>query len=49
MPRKAASVLPDPVEAAISVWRPAWMAGHARTCADVGTPKRRSNQAATAG
>ena len=27
--RKAASVLPEPVGAAISVWRPAWIAGHA--------------------
>ena len=47
--RKAASVLPDPVGAAISVCRPAWIAGHASACAGVGAAKLRSNQAATAG
>ena len=47
--RKAASVLPDPVGAAISVCRPAWIAGHACACAGVGAAKLRSNQAATAG
>src|SRR5262249_50413676 len=47
--RKAASVLPDPVGAAISTCRPAWKAGHACACAAVGAAKLRSNQAATAG
>src|SRR5205807_4930906 len=47
--RKAASVLPDPVGAAISTCRPAWKAGHACSCAAVGAAKLRSNQAATAG
>ena len=47
--RKAASVLPDPVGAAISTCRPAWIAGHACACAAVGAAKLRSNQAATAG
>jgi len=35
--RKAASVLPEPVGAAISVCRPAAIAGHAAACAGVGT------------
>ena len=47
--RKAASVLPDPVGAAISVWRPAWIAGQAARCGAVGSAKLRPNQPATAG
>jgi hypothetical protein len=37
------------VGAAISTWRPAWIAGHASAWAGVGALKLRSNQAATAG
>ena len=47
--RKAASVLPEPVGAAISTWRPAAICGHAACCAAVGAAKVRSNQARTAG
>ena len=47
--RKAASVLPEPVGAEISVSRPAMMCGQPRACASVGALKRRSNQARTAG
>ena len=47
--RNAASVLPEPVGAAISTWRPAWIAGHAFACAGVGAAKVRLNQRATAG
>src|SRR3954453_12259010 len=47
--RKAASVLPEPVGAAIRVWRPAWISGQRRACGSVGEPKRFSNQEATAG
>src|SRR5262249_39791133 len=47
--RKAASVLPEPVGAAISTCRPAWKAGQACACAAVGAAKLRSNHAATAG
>ena len=47
--RNAASVLPEPVGAAISTCRPAWIAGQASACAAVGAAKLRSNQAATAG
>src|ERR1700726_4043357 len=47
--RKAASVLPDPVGAAMSVWRPALIAGHASACAGVGEAKVSANQLATAG
>jgi len=47
--RKAASVLPDPVGAAIRTLRPARMAGHASRCASVGCANVRSNQAVTAG
>ncbi len=47
--RNAASVLPEPVGAAISVCRPAWISGQARACGSVGRPKRFSNQEATAG
>ena len=37
--RNAASVLPEPVGAAISVCRPAWIAGHAARCGRVGSAK----------
>ena len=47
--RKAASVLPDPVGAAMRVWRPALIAGHASACAAVGPAKVSANQLATAG
>src|SRR6202022_1428367 len=47
--RNAASVLPDPVGAATSTCRPAWMAGHACACAGVGAAKLCANHAATAG
>ena len=47
--RKAMSVLPDPVGAAISTWRPDLIAGHASACAEVGAGKCAPNQAATAG
>src|SRR5262245_57427112 len=47
--RNADSVLPEPVGAAISTCRPAWIAGHASACAAVGAAKVRSNQAAIAG
>src|SRR5690348_16147809 len=47
--RNAASVLPEPVGAAISTSRPDWIAGHARTCASVGASNADSNQAETAG
>ena len=36
--RNAASVLPEPVGAAISVWRPSRIAAQPRTCAAVGAP-----------
>ena len=47
--RKAASVLPEPVGAAIRVWRPALIAGQASACAGVGALKLPANHAATAG
>jgi len=47
--RKAASVLPDPVGAAISTCLPAWKAGQACACAAIGAAKLWSNQSATAG
>src|ERR1700722_17937141 len=47
--RKAASVLPDPVGAAMRVWWPALIAGHASACAAVGPAKVSANQFATAG
>ncbi len=47
--RKAASVLPEPVGAQTSVSRPRGMRGQPAACASVGAPKRRSNQAWTAG
>jgi hypothetical protein len=47
--RNAASVLPEPVGAAMSVCRPAWMAGQPSSCGGVGLPKRSTNQSRTAG
>ncbi len=47
--RKAASVFPEPVGAAISVSAPRAMAGQPAACAGVGVPKRSSNQRATSG
>src|ERR1700722_19815814 len=47
--RKAASVLPDPVGAAMRVWRPALIAGQASACAGVGEAELLANQFATAG
>ena len=47
--RKAASVLPEPVGAAISTFRPALMAGQASACAGVGPAKLCWNHAPTAG
>ena len=46
---KAAKVLPEPVGAAISVWRPALIEGQASPCAAVAAAKRSANHAATAG
>ena len=40
---------PDPVGAAISVWRPALISGQASACAAVAAAKLVSNHAATAG
>src|SRR3954465_14689633 len=47
--RNAASVLPEPVGAAISVLWPERIAGHASACAGVGDGNVRRNQLATAG
>ena len=48
--RNAASVLPDPVGAAINVWRPAAISCHPAACGSVGPAGNRpSNQARTAG
>src|SRR5271157_4174112 len=47
--RNAARVLPDPVGATISVFRPAAMAGQPSRCAGVGSPSASRNQAATGG
>lgn len=47
--RNAASVLPLPVGAQISVWDPATIAGHPCTCGAVGSGKDAPNQARTAG
>src|SRR6202167_1856138 len=47
--RKPASVLPDPVGAAMRVWRPALIAGQASACAGGGEAKLSANQSATAG
>ena len=46
---KADSVLPEPVGAAIRVWRPALIAGQAPAWAAVGARNVFANQAATAG
>ena len=45
----AASVLPEPVGAWISTWRPEAIAGQPLTCGGVGASKVRSNQARVAG
>src|SRR5262245_11591342 len=47
--RNAASVLPDPVGARMSVWSPPAMAGQPWAWAGVGAGKLVSNQACTAG
>src|SRR5688572_3467613 len=47
--RNAASVLPDPVGAATSTFRPAWMCGQASACGSVAASKCLPNQAVTAG
>ena len=47
--RNAASVLPEPVGAAISVCRPALIAGQAARCAGEGAANVLRNQSATAG
>src|SRR5208337_4723499 len=47
--RKAASVLPDPVGAEISVVRPARISGQPCSCGSVGEPKRPKNHSATSG
>jgi hypothetical protein len=47
--RKAARVLPEPVGAAISVWRRAWMEGQPAAWGAVGSPCVRESHAATAG
>ena len=48
-PRKAASVLPEPVGALISVFVPAPIASQALSCTLVGAGKALRNQPATAG
>src|SRR6187200_3454710 len=45
--RKADSVLPDPVGAAISVLSPRAIGGQPSTCGGVGSPKARSNHSRT--
>ena len=47
--RKAASVLPDPVGAWMSVWAPEAIAGHPSSWAWVGPANEASNQAFVAG
>ena len=48
--RNAANVLPEPVGAAISAWRPLPMAGHASRCAGVApSGNALANHACTAG
>src|SRR5258706_7243038 len=47
--RKAAKVLPEPVGAATSAWRPDCIAGQACRCASVGDAKLLRNHASTAG
>ena len=46
--RNAASVLPEPVGAAISVLRPAAISGQPRRCGSVGSPNRSTNADAAA-
>ncbi len=43
--KKAASVFPDPVGAAMRVLRPARMDGQPSRCGAVGSPNRSENQA----
>ena len=47
--RKAASVLPEPVGAAIRTLLPAWISGQARVCGSVGAAKFLRHQRSTAG
>ena len=47
--RNAASVLPEPVGAEISVVRPARMCGQPCSCGSVGVPKRWTNHSCTSG
>ena len=47
--RNAASVLPEPVGAAISVWRPAAIAVQPWRCAGVGAPSAVWNHSWTTG
>ena len=47
--KKAASVLPEPVGAAISAWRRCELTAQAWAWTSVGRPKRPSNQVETAG
>jgi hypothetical protein len=47
--RNAASVLPDPVGAMISVSAPVAISAQPSDCASVGAPKRPANQLATIG
>ncbi len=47
--RNAASVLPDPVGAEISVLRPARMGGQPSVCGSVGVPNRWTNHSRTIG
>src|SRR5207245_4182729 len=47
--RNAASVLPEPVGAEISVVRPARMCGQPSSCGSVGVPNLLMNQSATSG
>ena len=47
--RNAASVLPDPVGAAISVWRPSRIAAQPSVCAHVGAPSVSRKHRAVAG
>ena len=42
--RNAASVLPDPVGAAIRTFFPSRMRGHPSRCGGVGSPSRLANQ-----
>src|SRR5689334_19317241 len=47
--RNAASVLPDPVGAEMSVLRPSRIGGQPSVCGSVGVPKRAVNQSRTSG